>query len=109
MAIRPLKPALLAALFAPALALVPALADQPYKDLPGVKVPAPLNAPSEYKCTTTTIVTRNPHRRFDSALPSTNLPVLAYRCEKDGVTAWGTEAPVSPGWYPGINPRELEK
>lgn len=91
-----------------AIMLLPAavLADQPYKDLPGVKVPAPLNAPSDYRCESTTIITRSTRNR-DSVFPSENLPVAGYRCEKNGIVTWGTGAPPTDGWYPGINPRDL--
>ena len=73
-----------------------------YKDLPGVKAPG--QADPDYACRTATDF----HDRWPPG-PSARdgMPYLVYRCQSNGVTYQGTGTPISPHWFPGINPTDL--
>lgn len=73
-----------------------------YKDLPGVKPQKSLVESSDNgDCEPATI-----YRRFDRRDVFPDMPVAAWRCEKDGVTYTGTQLPNRP-WVPGLNPYDL--
>lgn len=77
-----------------------------FKDLPGV-VPPSVNPQSEYRCT---IVTRPTRRKFETdLLGDEGLPVLVYRCERDGMVFESTRPPSAGEWYPGVNPRTIDE
>lgn len=76
-----------------------------FKDLPGVSAPDVLDKPPEYRCTTATRSFRN---RDDVGF-SDSLPVLIYRCTRDGVTFESRNPPLTGKWYPGVNPRIIDK
>lgn len=74
-----------------------------YKDLPGVKPQG--EAEAKYACHTATEVDDH-WPPGPSARDS--LPYLVTRCQTDaGVTYQGTGSLVSPHWFPGINPTDL--
>lgn len=82
------------------------LAVQPqyFHDLPGVQR-NPDNSGKSYACET---VIRQQDRIGDiDFLGSSGMPVLAYRCERDGYVYEGTSPPNTGGWFPGINPHHL--
>ncbi|MCL6705964.1 hypothetical protein M8R20_03020 [Pseudomonas sp. R2.Fl] len=75
-----------------------------FQDLPGVR---PLGAEEpKYKCST---VTRHARKRNDIKFFDSDMPYLAYRCERDGYVFEGTRPPASWQWAPGINPHDLPK
>lgn len=76
-----------------------------FKDLPGVMAPDMQQKAPEYRCTTATRSFRN---RDDVGF-SDSLPVLVYRCTRDGVTFESRNPPLTGSWYPGVNPRNIEK
>ncbi|MBR0557437.1 hypothetical protein J5J10_17250 [Ciceribacter sp. L1K23] len=75
-----------------------------FEGLPGVKPLGPEEP--KYRCHTVTRYSgkRNGIRFFDD-----NMPYLAYRCESksNGAVYEGGRPPVSPHWFPGINPHHL--
>lgn len=78
-----------------------------YSDLPGVRPmpPGGFSSDSGYDCHTTT---RFVDRGRDSPLRSGDgVPVVIYRCSKDGMIFEGRNPP-SKGWYPGVNPRNID-
>ncbi len=76
-----------------------------FKDLPGVTALDASRKEPEYRCTTATRRFRN---RDDVGFSDT-LPVLVYRCTRDGVTFESRNPPLTGSWYPGVNPRDIEK
>lgn len=78
-----------------------------YSDLPGVRPmpPGGFSSDSGYDCHTTT---RFVNRGRESPLRSGDgVPVVVYRCTKDGMIFEG-RTPPSKGWYPGVNPRNID-
>ena len=78
-----------------------------YADLPGVRPmpPGGFSSDSGYDChTTTRFVDRGRDSPFGS---SSGVPVEIYRCTRDGVVFEGRNPP-SRGWYPGVNPRNID-
>ncbi len=81
--------------------------DATYSDLPGVRPMAPgeFSSDSNYECHT---VTRFVDRGRDSPFRSSSgVPVVVYRCTRDGMVFEGRNPP-SRGWYPGVNPRNID-
>lgn len=87
---------------APVVLAAPPVQGEIFHDLPGVKPLGPEEP--KYRCHTVTKRTgkRNGIRFFDDSMP-----YLAYRCESNGVVYEGGRPPVSPHWFPGINPHHL--
>lgn len=106
-------PSVLSLLLGVSVVVTPALAGERrlvdpsgyFEGLPGVTAPGTLNRAPEYRCTTATRSFRN---RDDVGF-SDSLPVLVYRCTRDGVTFESRNPPLTGSWYPGVNPRDIEK
>ncbi|EHS52381.1 hypothetical protein PDO_0009 [Rhizobium sp. PDO1-076] len=76
-----------------------------FTDLPGVKPQDPQLFGDGYRCETFTAAPR----RIDARELRNSLPRTIYRCEKNGIVYQGTQPPTSGrGWYPGVNPRNLD-
>jgi hypothetical protein len=70
----------------------------PYKDLPGVKAQPDKKVEEQYACQTDTMQIRS--RRYDFIFRSGGMPRLVYVCERDGVTAVGTQVPLRGHYQP---------
>lgn len=74
-----------------------------YKDLPGVTLPGMTEEPA-YRCET---VTRHTDAVDGVEFFADGMPVIVYRCTRGDVTFESRNPPLSPKWYPGINPQSL--
>ncbi|MBV2185924.1 MAG: hypothetical protein KUL88_15440 [Rhizobium sp.] len=78
-----------------------------FHDLPGVKPQGDLQFGSPYSCDT---VIREVRSRNEFGRHDDGMPVRVYRCTKDGVVYESRQPPnPSGGWYPGVNPRIIDR
>lgn len=85
----------------------PAAAPQAFHDLPGVKPQSGDLFGKGYRCETEL---RQVRQRHGVHFFGDGVPVRVYRCTRDGVVYESTEPPnPSGGWYPGVNPRIIDR
>lgn len=86
----------------------PGTAPQAFRDLPGVKPQSgDLFGNGGYRCETEL---RQVRQRHGVRFFGDGVPVRVYRCTRDGVVYESTEPPnPSGGWYPGVNPRIIDR
>ncbi|WP_115668781.1 hypothetical protein [Ciceribacter selenitireducens] len=85
----------------------PAAAPQSFHDLPGVKPQSGDLFGNGYRCETEL---RQVRQRHGVRFFGDGVPVRVYRCTRDGVVYESTEPPnPSGGWYPGVNPRIIDR
>lgn len=78
-----------------------------FQDLPGVKPQGEMQFGSPYSCET---VTRMVRSRNEIGFRGDGMPVTVYRCTRDGVVYESRQPPnPSGGWYPGVNPRIIDR
>lgn len=77
-----------------------------FQNLPGV-TSAPLNEKPLYECHT--VIRKADKIGSIDYFGDSGMPVLAYRCERDGLVYEGTRPPMSWKWAPGVNPQTLPK
>lgn len=84
-----------------------AVPPETFQDLPGVKPQGELQFGSSYSCDT---VIREVRSRNEFGFHDDGMPVRVYRCTKDGVVFESRQPPnPSGGWYPGVNPRIIDR
>ncbi|GEO87202.1 MULTISPECIES: hypothetical protein [Alphaproteobacteria] len=83
-------------------------AAQVYRDLPGVKPQSgDLFGPAAYQCET---IVRYVKQRQGVHFFGDGVPVRVYRCTRNGVVYESLDPPnPSGGWYPGVNPRIIDR
>ncbi|MBW8285135.1 MAG: hypothetical protein K0M55_16210 [Rhizobium sp.] len=85
----------------------PGAAPQAFRDLPGVKPQSGDLFGTGYRCETEL---RQVRQRYGVRFFGDGVPVRVYRCTRDGVVYESTEPPnPSGGWYPGVNPRIIDR
>ena len=85
----------------------PSAAPQAFHDLPGVKPQSGDLFGKGYRCETEL---RQVRQRHGVRFFGDGVPVRVYRCTRDGVVYESTEPPnPSGGWYPGVNPRIIDR
>lgn len=78
-----------------------------FHDLPGVKPQGDMQFGSPYSCET---VVRMAKSRGDVGYRGDGMPVRVYRCTRDGAVYESLQPPnPSSGWYPGVNPRVIDR
>ncbi len=78
-----------------------------FHDLPGVKPQGEMQFGSPYSCET---VVRMAKSRGDVGYRGDGMPVRVYRCTRDGAVYESLQPPnPSGGWYPGVNPRVIDR
>lgn len=78
-----------------------------FQDLPGVKPQGELQFGSPYSCET---VVRMVRSRNEFGFHDSSMPVRVYRCTRAGVVYESRQPPnPSGGWYPGVNPRIIDR
>lgn len=78
-----------------------------FHDLPGVKPQGELQFGSPYSCET---VVRMVRSRNEFGFHDDGMPVRVYRCTRAGVVYESRQPPnPSGGWYPGVNPRIIDR
>lgn len=80
---------------------------QAFQDLPGVRPQGEMTFGSPYSCET---VIRMMKSRDAIGYRGEGMPVRVYRCTKDGAVYESLNPPTpSGGWYPGVNPRVIDR
>lgn len=80
---------------------------QAFRDLPGVRPQGEMTFGSPYSCET---VIRMMKSRDAIGYRGEGMPVRVYRCTKDGAVYESLNPPnPSGGWYPGVNPRVIDR
>lgn len=80
---------------------------QAFQDLPGVRPQGEMTFGSPYRCET---VIRMMKSRDAIGFRGEGMPVRVYRCTKDGAVYESLNPPnPSGGWYPGVNPRVIDR